>query len=68
VVVREALLGVPVAVPHPQRYYHRRQREWGRRAKLELTLTIVVVLAVIAAILIFLLVYHDFPLRLGEPT
>jgi hypothetical protein len=68
VVVRQALVGLSVAMPHPQRYYHRRPREGGRRAKLELALTIIVVVAVIAAILIFLLVYHDFPLRLGEPT
>jgi heme/copper-type cytochrome/quinol oxidase subunit 2 len=52
-------------VPYPNRYYSRKPREWGRHAKLELTLTIIVILAVIAALLIFLLVYHTLPFRSG---
>ena len=55
-------------MPHPQRYYSRKPRGWGRRAKVEMAVTIVVIVAVIATILIFLLAYHDFPFRIGEPT
>lgn len=55
-------------MPYPNRYYHRKPREWGRHARFELILTIVIVVLVIATILIFLLVYHDFPMRGGEPT
>ena len=56
-------------MPRPQRYYSRRPRTgWGRHAKLELAVTIIVTVVVIATILIFLLVYHDFPFSLGEPT
>ena len=56
-------------MPHPTRYYSRKPRRgWGRNAKLEPTITITVVLVVIAAILIFVLVYHDLPLRMGEPA
>lgn len=55
-------------MPHPQRYYHRRPREWGRHRKAELVLTIVVLVVVIATILIFLFVFHDIPFRSGEPT
>ena len=56
-------------MPGPQRhYYYKPRREWGRRAKLELAVTIVVIVAVIATLVIFLVVYHDLPFRLGEPS
>jgi hypothetical protein len=61
--------GCPLAMPYPNRYYSRKSRNpWGRHAKLELALTIIVVVAVIATILVFLLVFHDIPFRSGEPT
>ena len=31
-------------------------------------MAVIVVVAIIAAIAVFLLVYHDFPFRLGEAT
>ena len=52
-------------MPPPQRYYSRKPREWGRHVKLELALTIIVIVAVIATLLIFLLVYHDLPFSGG---
>ena len=53
----------------PQGYYYRKPRSgWGRHARLEMAVTIIVIVAVIATILIFLLVFHDIPFRLGEPT
>jgi hypothetical protein len=53
----------------PRGYYYKRPRTpWGRHARWELALTIIVVVAVIATILIFLLVFHDIPFRSGEPT
>lgn len=67
-VVRKAVLGVSVAMPHPQRYYSRKPRGWGRNAKLELILTIIVIVAVIATLVIFLAIYHDLPFRTGEPS
>ncbi len=48
-------------------YQHRRQRNWGRNATLELVLTAVVVIVVIGSILVFLFVYHDLPFRISGP-
>jgi hypothetical protein len=53
-------------VPYPHRYYSRKPRsEWGRHAKVELAVTIIVIAVVIGAILVFLLVFHDFPFRVA---
>ena len=52
-------------MPYPHRYYSRKPQEWGRHAKLELALTIIVIVAVIAALLVFLLVYHTLPFSGG---
>ena len=41
---------------------------WRVHARLELVVAIIVLVAIIAAIAIFLLIYHDFPFRLGQPT
>lgn len=56
-------------MPRPQRYYYKRpHKPWGRHARLELALTVMVVLAMVATILFFLLVVHDVPFRTGQPT
>ena len=53
-------------------YRSKRQRKqhlmWRRDARLELIVAIVVAVAIIATIAIFLLIYHDFPFRLGQPA
>jgi len=54
-------------------YYRSNQQRrkhllWRRHARLELWVAVIVVVAIIAAIAVFLLVYHDFPFRLGEAT
>ena len=47
-------------------YHHRRERStWGRRGTLEMAVTIVVIALVLAMIVVFLFVYHDFPLRVS---
>jgi hypothetical protein len=45
----------------------RRRNPRGRNATLEMVVTMVVMAFVVVAVLVFLLVYHDFPLRLGGP-
>jgi heme/copper-type cytochrome/quinol oxidase subunit 2 len=54
-------------MPYPHRYYSRKTTQWGRHPKLEIALTVIVIVAVIAALLIFLLVYHTLPFRSGGP-
>jgi hypothetical protein len=45
-------------------YYQRRQRNpWGRNATVEFVATVVVLAVVVATLAIFLLVFHDVPLR-----
>jgi heme/copper-type cytochrome/quinol oxidase subunit 2 len=47
-----------------QRYHHRPDRKpWGPHPVLELVVTAVVLIAVVAVLIVFLFVYHDFPLR-----
>jgi anti-sigma-K factor RskA len=48
---------------HQQR--SRREREPSRHARLEFWLVIIVLIAVVAALAVFLLVYHDVPFRPG---
>jgi hypothetical protein len=59
--------GCPLAMYHRSKYQRYQYLIHRRKAKLELVVAIIVVIAVITAIAIFLLVYHDFPFRLGEP-
>ena len=40
-------------------------RPWGRQAKFEMAITVFVMLAVIATVVVFLFVYHDFPFRVS---
>ncbi len=50
-----------------QRYHHHRpHKPWGRRANLELAATIIVLVLLVGLIVLFLFVYHDFPLRPGS--
>ena len=53
-------------------YRSTRQRKeyllWRRHARLELVVAVIVLVAIIAATAIFLLIYHDFPFRLGQAT
>lgn len=48
---------------------HRTRRKqykpWGRNATLELVITALVLLALIATAIVFLFVYHDFPFRVS---
>ncbi|MEA2125579.1 MAG: hypothetical protein QOI80_2361 [Solirubrobacteraceae bacterium] len=47
-----------------QRRTRRRQyKPWGRQATLELVISALVVIALIATAVVFLFVYHDFPFR-----
>jgi|GEM_PF-6084840 len=52
----------------PRHYYYRRPREGRERnGKLELVVTVVVLAVLIATLVVFLFVYHDFPLRVSGP-
>jgi hypothetical protein len=54
--------GCPLAMA----YHHRRRREpWGQHALLELFLTVLVLAVLVAGAIVFLFVYHDFPLRVS---
>jgi hypothetical protein len=47
-------------------YYSRRPRnDWGRHPTAELVVTMIVVALVLGALALFLLVYHDLPLRVS---
>jgi hypothetical protein len=48
-------------------YHHHRPKTWGRNARAEKIATVVVLVLVIATLLVFLLIYHDLPLRLSNP-
>lgn len=64
VVVRETVLGLSVAM----RYYNRRRRERrSSHATIELVACVVVVVGIVATLVVFLLIYHDFPLRVSGP-
>jgi succinate dehydrogenase hydrophobic anchor subunit len=45
--------------------YHRNRprNPWGRKAGLEMMATAVVIVLLVGVIVLFLFVYHDFPLR-----
>jgi hypothetical protein len=49
------------------RRYNRSRESWGRNATLELVVTAVVVGLVIAGLVVFLIIYHDLPFRIGGP-
>jgi hypothetical protein len=62
-VVRQAFIGLPVTMP---RYYYRRPRDRrARHPRLELIATALVVVLLIALLVTFLVIYHDFPLRVS---
>jgi len=44
-------------------YHYRRRREFGPNARAELIATIAIIVLVVAVLALFLLVYHDVPLR-----
>jgi hypothetical protein len=52
--------GCPLAMAYHQR---RRPNPWGRNASLEFVVTVVVLVVVVATLAVFLLVFHDVPLR-----
>ena len=67
-VVHWAIVSRPKSMPtHHYNQNRRRRNPRGRNATLEMVVTMVVVAFVVVAVLVFLLVYHDFPLRLGGP-
>jgi succinate dehydrogenase hydrophobic anchor subunit len=45
--------------------YHRKPRRspWGRNASLEMVATAIVLVLLVGVLVLFLFVYHDFPLR-----
>ena len=60
--VREAVFRLSVAM----RYYNRpRRARRSRNPRLELALSAIVVVAILVTIVVFLLIYHDFPLRVS---
>jgi len=60
--------GCPLAMYHRSKFQRRKHLMYRRQARVELVVAIVVAIALIAAIAVFLLVYHDLPLRFGQPT
>ena len=45
-------------------YYSKRPRnDWGAHRKTELAVTVIIVAIVLGTLAVFLLVYHDLPLR-----
>jgi heme/copper-type cytochrome/quinol oxidase subunit 2 len=40
-------------------------RPWGRQATLEMVVSAVVLILLIATILVFVFVFHDFPMRIS---
>jgi len=40
-------------------------RPWGRQAGFEMIVSAIVLVAVIATILVFIFVFHDFPMRVS---
>jgi hypothetical protein len=40
-------------------------RPWGRQATLEMVISALVLIAVIATLLVFVFVFHDFPFRVS---
>ena len=46
-------------------HYYNRRSDRGSATRAELWITVIVLVAVIAAIAVFLLVYHDLPFRPG---
>jgi hypothetical protein len=60
--------GCPLPMYHRNNFQRRQHLLWRRNARFELWLAVIVVVLIIAAVAIFLLVYHDFPFRLGEAT
>jgi hypothetical protein len=60
--------GCPLAMYHRSKSQRHEHLMYRRQARLELVVAIIVAIAIIAALAIFLLVYHDFPFRFGQPT
>jgi hypothetical protein len=52
-------------VARRHRTRRRQYRPWGRQATFELVITALVLVALIATVVVFLFVYHDFPLRVS---
>jgi hypothetical protein len=40
-------------------------RPWGRQERLEMAISAVVLILVIATVLVFIFVFHDFPMRVS---
>lgn len=59
--------GCPLSMYYRSNFKRREYLLWRRQAKLELAVAIVVLVAIIAALMVFLLVYHDIPFRSGQP-
>lgn len=49
----------------PHRTRRKQYKPWGRQAKFEMLISALVILAVIATVIVFLFVYHDFPFRVS---
>jgi hypothetical protein len=46
-------------------YHHRQQKSWGRNARAEQIATVVVLVLLVAVLVVFLVIYHDVPLRIS---
>lgn len=66
--VRQTVLRLSVAMYHRTNFQRRQHLSWRRSARFDLIVAVVVVLVVLAAVAVFLLIYHDLPFRLGEAT
>jgi uncharacterized membrane protein len=53
---------------HRTNFQRRQHLSWRRSARFDLIVAVIVVLVILAAVAVFLLVYHDLPFRLGEAT
>ena len=61
----QALVGLPVAMASKHRTRRKQYRPWGRQAGFEMIVSAIVLVAVIATILVFIFVFHDFPMRVS---
>jgi hypothetical protein len=46
-------------------YHHRQRKDWGRNPRAEQIATVVVLALIVVALVVFLFVYHDLPLRVS---
>ncbi len=60
----QALLGLPIAMPS-RRTPRKQHRPWGPQARFEMIISAIVLVLLIATVLVFVFVFHDFPMRVS---